>query len=49
MFPQILYDIVLYALHFLPAKFFFHVLLLNYASSYRKMWRGPMNNARDHD
>ena len=28
MFPQILYDIVLYALHFLPVKFFPRVLLL---------------------
>ena len=28
MFPQILYDIVLYAGHFLPAKFFSRVLLL---------------------
>ena len=28
MIPQILYDIVLYARHFLPVKFFFRVLLL---------------------
>ena len=28
MFPEILYDIVLYARHFLPVKFFFRVLLL---------------------
>ena len=28
MFPEILYDIVLYARHFLPVKFFFQVLLL---------------------
>ena len=28
IFPQILYDIVLYARHFLPVKFFSRVLLL---------------------
>ena len=28
MIPQILYDIALYALHFLPVKFFSRVLLL---------------------
>ena len=28
MFPQILYDIVLYAQHFLPVKFFFSQVLL---------------------
>ena len=28
MFPQILYDIVLYARHLLPVKFFSRVLLL---------------------
>ena len=27
MFPQILYDIVPYARHFLPVKFFFQVVL----------------------
>ena len=29
MFPQILYDIVLYARHLLPVKFFSRVLLLS--------------------
>ena len=38
MFPQILYDIVLYARHFLPVKFFFpSITFVSYVSSYRKM------------
>jgi len=40
--PQILYDIVLYARHFLLS-----VTLIKYVSSYRKMQREPINNARD--
>ena len=36
MFPQILYDIVLYARRFLPVKFFFpSISFINYVSSYR--------------
>ena len=35
MFPQILYDIILYARHFLPVKFF-PEYFINYVSSYRK-------------
>ena len=34
--PQILNDIVLYALHFLPVIFFPSITLINYVSSYRK-------------
>ena len=38
MLPQVLYDIVLYARHFLPVKFFFpSITFINFASSYRKM------------
>ena len=37
MIPQILYDIVLYARHFLPVKFFPSITFINYVSSYRKM------------
>ena len=41
MIPQILYDIVLYARHFPPVKFFFFffqsITFINYVSSYRKM------------
>ena len=59
IFPQILYDIVrgplqwapdivLYAQHFLPVKFFFpSITLINFVSSYPKMEPEPMNNARD--
>ena len=36
--PQISYDIVPYARHFLPVKFFKpSISLINYASSYRKI------------
>ena len=45
--PQILYDIVLYALYFLFVMFFSSVLLIKHVSSYRKMWSELMNNARD--
>ena len=41
IFPQMIYDIVLYAWHFLPAKFFRSIALINYVSSYLKMSRGP--------
>ena len=37
MFPQILYDIVLHARHFLLVKFFPSITLINYVSSDRKM------------
>ena len=37
IFPQILYDIIAYARHFLPDKFFLSIALINFASSYRKM------------
>ena len=37
MIPQILYDIVLYARHFLPVKFFPGITFINYVSSYREM------------
>ena len=47
MFPQMLYDIALYARHFQPVKFFPSITLINYVSSYRKMQRRPKNNARD--
>ena len=45
--PQILYDIVLYARHFLPVKFPPSITFINYVSRYRKMLLGPMDNARD--
>ena len=38
MFPQILYDIVLYARHFLLSSFFPSITFINYVSSYRKTW-----------
>ena len=37
IFPQILYDNVLYARHFLPVKFFPSITFINYVSSYCKM------------
>ena len=38
IFPQILYDVVPHARHFLPVKFFFpSITLINSTSSYRKM------------
>ena len=47
IFPQILHDIVLYARHFPPVKFFPEYYLINHAFSYRKMQLGLINNARD--
>ena len=37
IFPQMIYDIVLYARHFLPVKFFRSIALVNYVSRYLKM------------
>ena len=37
VFPEIFYDVILYARLFLPFKFFSSIILVNYASSYRKM------------
>ena len=42
MFPQMLYDIVLYARHFLPVKFFPQYYF------YKLCFGLPMNNARDY-
>ena len=36
IFWQISYDIVPYARHFLPVKFFLNITVINYVSSYRK-------------
>ena len=48
IFPQNSNDVVPYARHFLPVKFFFPKYYFNhYVSSYRKMQLRPMNNARD--
>ena len=32
---------------FYLSSFFRSIVLINYVSSYRKMWREPMNNVRD--
>ena len=37
MLRQISYDIVPYARHFLPVRFFPSITLINYDSSYRKI------------
>ena len=37
MFPKILCDIVLYARHFQPVKFFSSITFINCVSSYRRM------------
>ena len=47
VFRQISYDFVPYARHFVPVRSFSRKYLINYASSYRKIQLGPMNNAHD--